>query len=245
MKFSYSGAWDDTVRMMKTNGSLLLAIAGVFFLLPALLTAYLLPAPADPNADPFAVMGEYYSANMVWLLIGSLVNAVGSIAIYLLLFDARGRTVGGALGAALPILPFYFILSAIVSMAIGMGLVLLVIPGIYLIGRLATSGAVMVAEGRRNPFSAIGGSWRLTKGKGWSVAGLVLIVGIAGAILSFAVTAVLGSVFIIVGGREGVGGLLVLILNSATTAVLYVVIIVLLAAIYRRLSPASSAEVFE
>jgi hypothetical protein len=241
MKFSYSAVWDDTVGMLKRNGSLLLALAGVFFMLPALLTGYLFPTPANADADPVGAMFAYYRENWLGLMIGSLVNTIGSAAIYLLLFDRRGGTVGSAIAAALPIVPFYFLMSLLVSLAIGFGFVLLVVPGIYLIGRLATSGTVMVAEGRRNPLNAIGGSWRLTKGKGWAVAGLVLIVGLAGAILSFAITAVLGSIFLLVGGREGVGGLLVLILNSALTAVLYTVLIVLLAAIYRRLAPDESA----
>ncbi len=241
MKFSYSAVWEDTAAMLKRHGSLLLALAGVFFLLPALLTGYFFPAPANPDADPLGAMFAYYGDNWVWLLLGSLVNAMGSIAIYLLLFDRRGGTVGSAIGAALPIVPFYFLMSILVSFAIAVGFIFLILPGIYLVGRLTPSGPVMVAEGRRSPLDAIGGSWRLTKGKGWAVAGLILIVGLAGGILSFVVTAVLGSVFLLVGGREGIGGLLVLILSSALTAILYTVLIVLLAAIYRRLRPDESA----
>jgi hypothetical protein len=82
----------------------------------------------------------------------------------------------------------------------------------------------------------------MTRGRGWAIAGILIIVAVAGMILSFAITAILGSVFILVAGREGVGGLLVLILNSALTAVLYTVLIVLLAAIYRSLKPAESAS---
>ena len=37
MKFSYSAVWSDTMRMLRQHGSLLLAVAGVFFLLPGLL----------------------------------------------------------------------------------------------------------------------------------------------------------------------------------------------------------------
>lgn len=241
MKFSYSAIWEDAVRMLKSHGSVLLALAGVFFLLPALLTGYLLPTPTGSQADPIGAMAGYYRENWLWLIIGGVVNSVGAVAIYLLLFDRKGGTVGSAIGAALPIVPLYFLMSMLVSMAVGIGLVLLIVPGVYLLGRLVNSGAVMVAERRMNPFDAIGGSWRLTRGKGWSVAGLVLLVAIAGTVLSFAVTAVLGSVFLLVGGRDGVGGLLVLILSSALSAALYTILIVLLAAIYRRLSGAESA----
>lgn len=241
MKFSYSAVWEDAVRMLKSNGSVLLALAGVFFLLPALLTGYLLPTPTGSETDAIGAMAGYYRENWLWLLVGGIVNAVGAIAIYLLLFDRRGGTVGSAIAAALPILPFYFIMSMLMSIAVGFGLLLLIVPGVYLLGRLVPAGAVMVAERRMNPFQALGASWRLTKSKGWAVAGLVLLVGIAGVVLSFAVTAVLGSIFLLVGGRDGVGGLLVLILSSALSAALYTVLIVLFAAIYRRLSGADSA----
>jgi hypothetical protein len=147
MKFSYTAVWNDVVAMLRANGSLLLAIAGVFFLLPALLTGYLLPQPeqAASGEAQLARMMEYYTANIGWLLLGNLVNMVGVIAIYLLLFDARGRTVGGAIAGALPILPFYLLMSILVGLAVGVGLVLLVLPGIYLMGRLVAAGPPEVA----------------------------------------------------------------------------------------------------
>ena len=59
---------------------------------------------------------------------------------------------------------------------------------------------------------------------------------IVGIILSMVITAVLGTVFLLVAGREGLGPLLVLILNSALIAIFTTVLIVLFAAIYRALS---------
>ena len=240
MRFSYTAVWNDTVALLRSHGSLLLAVAGVFILLPLLLTGYLLPTPQTAT-DPLAAMGDYYSRNWPWLTLASLVNAVGAIAIYRLTFAERGVTVGQAIAGAVPLLPFYFVLTVILSIAIGFGLALFLIPGIYLLGRLVVSAPAMVAESQRNPIEAMGESWRLTKGRGWAVAGLVLIVGVAGALLSFVIVAVLGSVFILIGGREGVGGLLLLILNAALNAVLYTVLIVLIAAIYRALRGVVSA----
>jgi membrane-anchored glycerophosphoryl diester phosphodiesterase (GDPDase) len=134
-------------------------------------------------------------------------------------------------------------MTIIISITIGFGFALFIIPGIYLLGRLIVAAPAMVAENRRNPIQAIGESWRLTKGRGWAIAGLVLVVGIAGGLLTFVVLAVLGSVFILVGGREGIGGLLVLILNAALNAALYTVIIVLIAAVYRALRGGAEAGV--
>jgi hypothetical protein len=234
MKFSYSAVWNDTVALLRSHGSLLLAIAGVFIFIPLLLTGYLYPAPQS-TTDPWGALRTYYGENWPWLTISSLINAVGSIAMYRLIFADRGVSVGQAIAGSLPLLIFYFILTVILSAAIGVGFALFIIPGIYLLGRMIVAAPAMVSENRRNPIQAIGESWRLTKGRGWAVAGLVLIVGIAGFLLTFVIVAVLGSVFLLVGGRDGVGGLLVQILNAAMNAALYTVLIVLIAAVYRAL----------
>lgn len=244
MKFSYSAVWDDVMAMLRSHGSLLFAIAGVFFLLPTLLTGYLLPqpAPASPS-EVMSAMTGYYRDQWPWLLLATAINTVGAIAIYLLLFDGRGRTVGGALSAALPILPFYLLMSVLTGLAIGLGLGLFILPGIYLLGRLTLAPAVMIAEQQRSPLGAIRGSWALTRGRGWAVAGLVVIVALVGYLLGFVVSAVLGTVFVLILGREGAGSLMILILNAAVTAALLTVLLVLFAAIYRAIrSPTASTS---
>ena len=237
MKFSYSAVWADTVAMLRANASLIAGIAGVFIFLPALLVAHFLPQPegAATMAAMMADMEAYLSANWHWMLLANVVNMLGSIAIYLLLFDPRGRTVGSAIGCALPILPFYFILSVLVGLIVIFGLFWLILPGIYLIGRLAPSTPLMVAEGRRSPFDALRRSWRLTGKRGWAVAGLIVIVFVVGYIVIAAVTAVIGSIFLLALGREGLGGLLVAIIGAALSAILSTVMLVLAAALYRHL----------
>ena len=244
MRFSYSAVWADTAEMLKSHGSLIAAVAGVFLLLPTLLTGYFLPQPAPTEADAFGPVLEHFAKNWPWLLLGNLFNMVGAIAIYLLLLRGREQTVGRAIAAALPILPFYLLMSILTNLAIGVGLGLFVLPGLYLIGRLFPASPVLVAEQPRNPLAAIRGSWALTRGRGWAVAGLVAIVFAVGMLVSFVITAVLSSLVIVTVGREGIGGVLVLIVSSALTASLYAVLTVLVAAIYRALrgEPASSVD---
>lgn len=239
MKFSYSAVWNDAVRMLKQHGSLLFAIAGVFFLLPGLLLGYFVPQPTGSGQDAVNALMLHYRENWPWLLLANIVNLVGGIAIYRLLFDRDGGTVGSAIAGALPILPVYFIMTVLSSMAIGAGMVLFILPGIYLLGRLVISGATMVAEGHRGPLRPIGRAWELTRRRGWAVAGLVIIIMVASIVLMFVVTAVFGAVFLLVGGREGLGPLLILILNSVLMAVFTTVMIVLFAAIYRALAAAA------
>ena len=235
MKFSYSAVWNDAMQMLRQHGSLVLAVAGVFFLLPGLLIGYLLPQPTGDGPDLMNAMMAYYSDNWLWLVLANIVNLIGYIAIYRLLFDQRGGTVAGAIGGALPILPMYFVMTVLTGMAVGAGFVLFILPGVYLFGRIAVSGAAMVAEGHRGPISPIARSWDLSRRRGWAVAGLLVIVILVGSLLTMVTTAVLGTVFILIGGREGLGPLLVLILNSALITVLMTVLITVLAAIYRAL----------
>lgn len=237
MKFSYSAVWSDTTRMFGSNASLLLAIAGCFFFLPALLVGYLLPQPEGATTTEAMILhlSTYLSANWPWLLLANLVNMVGAIAIYLLLFNARDHTVGGAIAGALPILLPYLLLSILSSLIIGVGVLLLVLPGLYLLGRLGIAGAVMVAEELRNPITALGRTWNRTKGRGWAVAGIIILVAIVGILLTFVVGAVLGSAILLALGRDGVGTLILLILDSAMSAAFSAVMLVLMAAIYRAL----------
>lgn len=236
MKFSYSETWADTKSLLRASSSLLFAIAGAFFFLPALLVGYFIPQPetATTLSGRMAELQTYIGENFHWLFLANVLNMIGAIAIYVLLFD-RTRTVGSALGMGLRILPFYFLLSMLTNLVAGFGALWLLLPGIYLYGRLSVGGAAMVSEGKRSPIDAMRKSWQLTAKKGWAVAGFILIVLIVGYILIMAVTSVLGAVFLLLAGRD-LGGLLVLILGSALAAAFSALTVVLFAAIYRRLS---------
>jgi hypothetical protein len=239
MKFSYSAVWADVVALLRAHLSLIATVAGVFIFLPGLLFAYFLP---QPETQDFGRLGEiwveYLNANWHWMLLNSLINMIGSIAILLLIF-ARNISVGGAIAAALALLPFYFLASLLGSVIIGFGFVLLILPGAYLLGRLGPLNSVVVAETRRNPIDAVGRSFALTKGHGWAVLGLILIVAIPAMIAIGVATTLLGILFVLVAGQD-LGQTLVLIVRAAGNAALVTLLLVLNAAIYRQLNPGAS-----
>jgi hypothetical protein len=240
MKLSYSAVWADTAALLRGHASLIATVAGVFLFLPGLLAAYFLP---QPQADDFAQLGrlwgEYASRNWHWLLLARLVNMVGEIAILLLIF-ARGITVGGAIAAAAALLPSYFAALVLGNVAIGLGTLLLIVPGLYLLGRLGPLASVLAAENRRNPIAAIGRCWAVTQGHGWAILGIILIVAIAAMIVVAVASALLGIVFILVAGQE-VGQMLALIVRTLGSAAMTTLLLVLGAAIYRQLSEGRSA----
>jgi len=240
MKFSYTAVWDDTTAMLRAHGSLIAALAGVFLFLPGLLLAVLLPHPTTTDASrAFEVLRDYYVANALWLFLGGLVSMAGTIAILKLLLGPRGTSVGGAIAAAVPILPFYFLAAFLANLALLVGFLLLIVPGLYLFGRLAPLGAVVVAENRRNPIDAIARCFALTKGRGWAVLGFVLLVAVAGIVTTMVADGLLGVLLILLAGKS-LGAFLSSIVNAATGAAFSALFAVLFAALYRRLAEEGS-----
>jgi hypothetical protein len=185
-------------------------------------------------------MREYYLANALWLFLGSLVSMLGTIAILKLLLAPRGTSVGGAIAAAVPVLPFYFLAAFLSNLILLLGLVLLVVPGLYLFGRLAPLGPVVVAEKRYNPLDSIARSFALTRGEGWAVLGLVLLVAVAGLVAMMVVDSVLGLLFVLIAGKS-LGTFLASIVNAATGAAFSACFAILFAALYRALAPQGGA----
>ena len=236
--FSFSRVWDDTLKMLGANAGLLTAIAGVFLFLPAVLVAHFVPPPAGAT-EPAEMLEQtlaWWQGNAHWMLLSALVNMVGLVAIYLLLLRSPRLTVGSAVAAALPILPFYVVLTIILNVALAIGFLLLIVPFIYLLGRLSLASPVLVAEKPRAPFSALERSWALSRGLGWQIALLVLLVYVAALIVNVAVSSALGVIIVLLLGNEGVGGLLLAIVGGLLSAATTLVATVLLAAIYRALT---------
>ena len=97
MKFSYSAIWDDTIAMFRGNASLLLAIAGVFLFLPALVVGYAIPQADVEPGQLIEAFSAYVTANWPWLLLANVVNMVGAIAMLLLHLGRQGQSVGEAI----------------------------------------------------------------------------------------------------------------------------------------------------
>jgi hypothetical protein len=237
MKFSYSAVWADTVALARAHGPLVVAIAAVFFLLPSLGFSYLLPPPETADIrELLRQLIAYAGDNWPWLIARNLVEMIGGLAILKLVFE-RGITVGGAIAGAMGLILTYFVASFASSFLIFAGLALLVVPGLYLMGRLAPLGPVVAAEKRRNPVDALTRSFALTRERGWAVFGLIFLVMLAAGVLSRVINTVLGSVLILAAGKE-LGRLLALIVGCATGAAVATLLFLLYAAIYRQLAAA-------
>jgi hypothetical protein len=129
--------------------------------------------------------------------IAGLVTALAGLLMYLVLTGTITRAVAAeAAGEDLGVEQSYrfgfhrlgavLLVSVLVGLAVLGGLILLIIPGIYIGIRLATSTQALVVEGRR-PTEAMGRSWALVGGHWWHALGTLLVAGL----LTFLVNAVI------------------------------------------------------
>lgn len=108
MKFDSNRAWQDAISAVSANRQVLLPVAGVFFLLPALLSSVFL---ADAQAEIMANFGKaevverVVSDNLALFLGfgigGALIQGLGYLAVMALVGDRGRPTVGQAILRAL------------------------------------------------------------------------------------------------------------------------------------------------
>lgn len=236
MKFSYSAIWDDAMAMLKAHSGIVAAIAGTFIFLPTLLFAYFNPRPVVPADDisaAFEAFSTYMQDNAIELMIVGMLSSMALIAILILIIGRSGLTVGQALGRAFMLLLVFYIAYFIACVAIGLGLVALIIPGLYLYARLAAFLIpITAAEEPRNPIEMLKRSWELSKGKGWAILGMILLVALAGTLLTGVINMVVRLVLLLTLGKD-VGEFGALVVSSALSAALAVVIALICAAMYR------------
>ncbi len=238
MKFSYEAAWADIVALWRAHGEFLAILAGLFLMIPDFTRNLFIPVPEITGFDRanLDILQAYFEENGIRLFLLGLPPLVGSATILSLMVDVRRPTVGQALGLSLRLLPGIFVLNLLMQIAILGGMFLFIIPGVYLIGRFAAASSWQMAHRAINPFTALARSFDLTRGSGWSIAGLVLIFGLTGAIAVRAVEAVLGIAISFVIPTMSIAAVSAF-LSSIASAIYDLALLMLGAAIYRQCAP--------
>lgn len=247
MQFSYDAAWNDVVATFRRRRELILVLAGVFILLPTAAQLFFIPPPEVAANDPRFVqkMMDYVTDNgVVWFLL-SLPVLWGTAALIHVAF-AENAPRDAAIGAGFRSLFWLLLLSYVMQFALMAGFLLLIAPGLYLLGRFCVASSALVLEGRRNPFAALARSMELTRGQGWRLCGFLLIVVLVLFVAYLAVLAIIGGLFSLILPAAAAKPALALLQATGTT-VLNVVPVLLGVAIYRQLAGEASrdAAVFE
>jgi uncharacterized membrane protein len=154
-------------------------------------------------ADPGRAGGMIFLGSFLTLVLSTLSQAV---VLYGAFQDMRGRQVNLGESLKVGLSRFFPIigLAILVSLGIGFGMVLLIIPGLILLTMWFVATPACVVE-RLGPFRSMGRSSQLTKGHRWKIFGLFIVLALGGAIVSGVLEAVLG---MFGGALTLIGGLL-------------------------------------
>jgi hypothetical protein len=165
------------------------------FLMQFFLTALVVFAVLDLlSALAGAAAGDSVGAAIFWSLIAFTIGVVGYFwvqgALVELVRDVRDgradRSIGETYATVRPRLPALIAAGILAAIGIGIGLLLFIIPGLFLLTIWSMLVPVIVIEGRAagESFSR---SREIVRGHGWTVFGLILItfitIGVASALI--------------------------------------------------------------
>jgi hypothetical protein len=175
-----SGVLGEAWQMYKAFARHLLAIAFVIYLAAAVIAALLALAGGFIGA----VLGSLIGIIAAYLLQATLVKAVQDIR------DGRvDLSIGDTVRAATPYLAPVIGASILAGIAITIGLVLIIVPGLILITIWAVIVPVIVLEGA-GIFDAFKRSQQLVRGHGWHVFATLVLTWIILLVVNLVLTAI-------------------------------------------------------
>ena len=176
-----SGVLGEAWKLYKAHAAHLLTIAFVIYLVAAIVAGLL----ALIGYAVGALLGSIVELVAAFLLQAALVKAVQDVR------DGRADlSIGETVSAATPYIWPVAAASILAGIAITIGLVLVIVPGLYLITIWAVIVPVIIIE-RTGALASFGRSHQLVRGHGWHVFGTLVLV----FIIMIAVDIVLGAIF--------------------------------------------------
>ncbi|QHL89578.1 hypothetical protein GVO57_00465 [Sphingomonas changnyeongensis] len=236
MKLDLSRAWSDAMAILGSQRDLLIAIAGVFLLMPTLVMNILRPMDIAQGLPPVEALELWIDSNWPYLVLSALIAALGRLAVLILLLAPERPTVAEALSAGLRLLPIFVIANILVGLMLFAGTLLLILPGLYLAGRTLLAEVTLVAERLSNPVAAITRSLSVTRGNGWRIFAMAAIIYVAGFVVTGLANAIVAVIQLVAGAGDVtsfLGALVSALFGAGVTLVLLLVTI----AIYRQLAP--------
>ncbi len=244
-QIDFSKTWNDTVKLMTTNREFMMILGGVFFLLPALAALYLgakmVQIDNPTPAQTMAMFTDWFDKNAIWFLLQVIAGLIGGTALNILLLDNSRPTVGEALRRSLPLAPTIFVARILGGIAVFLGLLCLLLPGIYFAIKLSLTDVYVADNTERNPIAALQGSWRRTKGNSIYIFGFLFVLAIVAVIAFIAITVVANLILLLL-LPASIAPVLVLFFNAVVQAMLTLLFLCVYVAIYRQLSAPEAAN---
>jgi hypothetical protein len=172
---SIGGVIDSAIRLYRDSirqcwilallYSVVMGIFGVFWTLA--LTKGVVPGTKDPRQalavmfSPVAMTGFAVAMLSSFVFYGALMKTVSAWA-----KGNESLSVGSALAVGLRRLPGAVLGGLLYGLAVGIGIILLVVPGVYFFGKLQLWLPAMFVDDA-GAVEGLGISWRLTRGRWW------------------------------------------------------------------------------
>lgn len=194
MRFDSKAVLTDAWAMWRADRDLLLRVSAFFLFLPQFAMLLLLPA-----MPPIAVTAEMTEAEQIalagkivawastygwWYLAAAMLVQAGALVVLMLYL--RRIDLRAAMSQGLGLFPRYVLAMILVGVPLGLGVltIILLLPGLYILGRLIAVGPALVAEAPLSVVRSLSRSWALTRGHGFVLAGLVSLTIIGGGLLA-------------------------------------------------------------
>lgn len=179
----------DAWAIFLRDRSVLLAVAAPFLFLPAFALSLLLPPPPrsqTSSGDSAAALaylqtlGEWLRANGGWYLAGYAIACIGAASLYALYLDPERGDVSAALRRGVTMLPRYLLAMLVIALPVGAGMMLWLVPGLYVLGRVMLTGPALLAERPLGALAAIQRSLWLSRGSSLPLMALASITVLGG-----------------------------------------------------------------
>jgi len=193
MTFDMMAALRDAWGLFRRNADLTLRLAAPFLFLPTFALGLLVPAPPLPEEDAadgaaramawVDSVGNWAGQYGGWYFATYAIGLIGTAALLALHLGGGRLTVGQALNVSLRIAPRFLLAMILVALPVGAGMLLYILPGLYVAGRLLLVGPILLAERRMPALAALARSFALTRGVGLPMAALASCTYLGGMIL--------------------------------------------------------------
>lgn len=203
MRIDIGAVVREALAIWRRDRDVILAVAGVFFFVPNLALSLLLTmdrtpvtvdaATVDDNAL-IATLQAQLIENAPWLAMQALAELIGIAVLLTLLLDPARPTVGEALHSVVRRLPVLVAATLLVNAAKFGGLLLLILPALYVIGRVFVVIPVLVAEPQRRFGDAMTRALTLTKGHVLQLVSLSAMLYFGGQLIALLLTSTASAV---------------------------------------------------
>lgn len=228
------GVFAEAWRAWKRDRAVLVVIAGLFLFVPILAMLGLMPDVPPPPESPTpeqaaAALQARISAQFPWLLGVQMCALFGVGVIHGWLLSADRPALSGAIGRTAAAFFRLFAASLLVALMAGTVALLLAspavasfgaigllfgLPALYLLARGWMVVPAAVIE-RTGVIASIARSFALTRGRGWLIAWLIVMVSLAGQLL----IALLLAPLAVIAQGSGEGGMLDVVVNVGAALV--------------------------